>query len=112
MADPPTKDLGHLVTRVHAPEFYQGHDEDSDRIVPGGDRAASAFPGIGGFGPRWALGVGAASGFMAAIVAFTFLVKHRHLRTRLDGWHLRFASDDGELMTPVSPATAPRAAFG
>jgi MFS family permease len=34
------------------------------------------------FGPRWALGVGAASGFLAAIVAFTYLVKHRHLRTR------------------------------
>ena len=55
------------------------------------------------FGPRWALGVGAASGFMAAIVAFTYLVKHRHLRARLHGWHLRFASDDGERMTPVSP---------
>jgi MFS family permease len=45
------------------------------------------------FGPRWALGVGAASGFMAAVVAFTYLVKHRHLRVRLDGWRLRFTSD-------------------
>jgi MFS family permease len=59
------------------------------------------------FGPRWALGVGAASGFMAAVVAFTYLVKHRHLRARLDGWRLRFTSDGGDLMTLVNPA-APR----
>jgi MFS family permease len=32
------------------------------------------------FGPRWALGVGAASGFGAAIVAIRYLVKHRGLR--------------------------------
>jgi len=30
------------------------------------------------FGPRWALGVGAASGVTAAIVAFAYLVKHRY----------------------------------
>ncbi len=59
------------------------------------------------FGPRWALGVGAASGFMAAVVAFTYLVKHRHLRARLDGWRLRFTSDGSDLMTLVNPA-APR----
>ncbi len=57
------------------------------------------------FGPRWALGVGAASGFSAAIVAFTYLVKHRHLRARLDGWRLRFTSEQGDPTTPVSPAT-------
>jgi MFS family permease len=38
------------------------------------------------FGPRWALGVGAASGSMAAIVALIYLIKYRHLRVRLDGW--------------------------
>lgn len=57
------------------------------------------------FGPRWALGVGAASGFTAAIVAFAYLVKHRHLRAHLDGWRLRFASDGDGLMTFVSPTT-------
>ena len=45
------------------------------------------------FGPRWALGVGAASGSMAAIVALVYLIKYRHLRVRLDGWRLRFTSD-------------------
>ena len=35
------------------------------------------------FGPRWALGIGAASGFTAAIVALTYLVNYRHLRVRL-----------------------------
>jgi MFS family permease len=32
------------------------------------------------FGPRWALGIGAASGFAAAFVAIHYLAKHRHLR--------------------------------
>jgi MFS family permease len=35
------------------------------------------------FGPRWALGVGAAAGFLAAIVAFAYLMKHGQLRARL-----------------------------
>lgn len=60
------------------------------------------------FGPRWALGIGAASGFTAAIVALTYLLQHRHLRVRLDGWRLRFVSDGGDLMTPVSSTSAPR----
>jgi len=50
------------------------------------------------FGPRWALGVGAASGFAAAIVALIYLLKHRHLRVRLDGWRLSYSlSDPGPL---------------
>lgn len=35
------------------------------------------------FGPPWALGVGAASGFIAAIVALTYLMKHGRVRVRL-----------------------------
>ena len=31
------------------------------------------------FGPRWALGIGAASGFAAAINGIHYLVKNRHL---------------------------------
>ena len=46
------------------------------------------------FGPRWALGVGAASGFAAATAAISFLRKHRRLRLRLDAGRLRFALDD------------------
>jgi MFS family permease len=47
------------------------------------------------FGPRWALGVGAASGLAAAIVVVHYLAKHRHLRLRLDGGRPCF-SIDGE----------------
>jgi MFS family permease len=41
------------------------------------------------YGPRWALGVGAASGVAAALVALHYLIKHRQLRVWLDGWRLR-----------------------
>jgi MFS family permease len=46
------------------------------------------------FGPRWALGVGAAAGFAAALVGIHYLVKHRHLRLRIDAGRLRFCIDD------------------
>ena len=42
------------------------------------------------FGPRWALGVGAASGFAAAIVVVHYLAKYRHLRLHLEGGRLAF----------------------
>jgi len=45
------------------------------------------------FGPRWALGVAAASGFAAAIVVAHYLMKHRHLRLRREGGRLRFSID-------------------
>ena len=45
------------------------------------------------FGPRWALGVAAASGFVAAIVVVHYLAKHRHLRLHLDGGRPRFTID-------------------
>jgi MFS family permease len=44
------------------------------------------------FGPRWALCVGAASGFAAALVGLHYLVKYRHFRVRKDGLRLRFAA--------------------
>ncbi|MDN4598215.1 MFS transporter [Leifsonia virtsii] len=37
------------------------------------------------FGPRWALGVGAASGFAAALVGVFYLVKYRGMRVRFTG---------------------------
>ena len=46
------------------------------------------------FGPRWALGVGAASGFAAAIVGIYYLMKYRHLGVRIDAGRLRFSFDD------------------
>ena len=51
------------------------------------------------FGPRWALGVGAASGFAAAIVGIYYLRKYRHLRIRISAGRLRFSIDDGDPMT-------------
>jgi MFS family permease len=46
------------------------------------------------FGPRWALGIGAASGFAAAIVGIYYLAKYRHLRVSFDAGRLRFAMDE------------------
>jgi MFS family permease len=46
------------------------------------------------FGPRWALGVGAAGGLSAALVGLHYLVKHRNLRLRVDAGRLRFRFDE------------------
>jgi MFS family permease len=43
------------------------------------------------FGPRWALGVGAASGFGAVIVAIYYFAKHRGLRVRVNDGRLDFS---------------------
>jgi hypothetical protein len=51
------------------------------------------------FGPRWALGLGAASGFAAAIVGIHYLVKYRHLRVRIDAGRFRFSIDDSKPTT-------------
>jgi MFS family permease len=45
------------------------------------------------FGPRWALVVGACSGFVAALVGVHYLAKYRGLRVRFSGG-LRFTLDD------------------
>ncbi len=50
------------------------------------------------FGPRWALGIGAASGLAAAIVGFHYLRKYRRLRVRIDARRLRFSIDDFDPM--------------
>jgi MFS family permease len=51
------------------------------------------------FGPRWALGIGAASGFAAAIVGIRYLRTYRHLRAHIDAGGLHFSIDDGEPTT-------------
>ena len=51
------------------------------------------------FGPRWALGVGAAAGVCGAIVMIHYLAKHRHLRLHLAGGRLRFTMDEGEVFS-------------
>jgi MFS family permease len=45
------------------------------------------------FGARWALGVGALSGFAAASVAIAYLYRHRGLRLRRDDGRLRLVVD-------------------
>ena len=51
------------------------------------------------FGPRWALGVGAAAGLAAAIVMIHYLAKHRNLRLHVAGGRLRFSMDEAEPIT-------------
>jgi MFS family permease len=46
-------------------------------------------------GPRWALMVGAASGFAAVAVALRYLAKHRGLRVRVDRGRLNFSLESG-----------------
>jgi MFS family permease len=59
------------------------------------------------FGPRWALGVGAASGFAATIVGLIYLVKYRQLRVYVEAGWLRYSVDDPrQAPLYVSPATA------
>jgi len=53
------------------------------------------------FGPRWALGVAAASGLMASAIGLRYLVRHRGLRLRIEGHQLRWT------MQPVAAAHVP-----
>jgi MFS family permease len=46
------------------------------------------------FGPRYALGVGAAAGFAAALVGVYYLMRYRNLRVRIAAGLLRFSIDD------------------
>jgi MFS family permease len=51
------------------------------------------------FGPRWALGIGAASGLAAAVVGIRYLATYRHLRLRIEAGRPHFSIDDGGRMT-------------
>lgn len=60
------------------------------------------------YGPRWALAVGAASGFAAALVGLHHLAKHRRLRLLRDGlrWP-RLSFDEGFATAPsADPSVA------
>lgn len=46
------------------------------------------------FGPRWALGVGAAAGLLAAMVGIRYLVKYHGLRVYSDAGRLRLGMND------------------
>jgi MFS family permease len=57
------------------------------------------------FGPRWALAIGAAAGFAAALVGIYYLVKYRDLRVSIDAGRLRFTLGGGAQQT--LPQTVP-----
>ena len=59
------------------------------------------------FGPRWALGIGAASGLAAAIVGIRYLATYRHLRVRIKAGRPHFSIDDGGRMTGFGRSIAP-----
>ena len=64
------------------------------------------------FGPRWALGVGAAAGFPAALVGVFYLVKYRGLRVRFAGMRPRVVLAPREVVREEleeTEATATRA---
>ncbi len=46
------------------------------------------------WGPRWAMGIGAASGFLAALVGVVYLVRYRHLRIERHAGRWRLQMDD------------------
>jgi MFS family permease len=48
------------------------------------------------FGPRWSLAVGAASGFLAALLGITYLVRHRGLRVHIVNGAPRITMRGGE----------------
>ena len=56
------------------------------------------------FGPRWALSIGAAAGFAAAIVAVVYIIRYRRLRVRIDAGRLRFSLDDEAPGATASPS--------
>lgn len=62
------------------------------------------------FGPRWALGIGAAAGYAAAIVGLFYLVKHRGLRLCLKSGHIRLTIDESETLPSDQYAQADTAA--
>jgi MFS family permease len=77
-------------------------------IALGGTPIGAPFVGwvADTFGPRWALGVGAAAGFSAAIVGMRYLTTYRQLRVRVDGGRLCWTFDDHD-PTVTSPGIAP-----
>jgi MFS family permease len=64
------------------------------------------------FGPRWALGIGAASGIAAAIVGLRYLTKYRGLRLRIEAGRLHFDIDQEQAAASnqSAPAVSPKAA--
>ena len=61
------------------------------------------------FGPRWALGVGAAAGLIAALVGVRYLVKYHGLHVHRDAGRLRISMDNGDLIAASLSSDRPGA---
>jgi MFS family permease len=59
------------------------------------------------FGPRWALGVGAAASLAAAFAGVRYLITHRQLRIRIEGGRLRFRIDDRAPLSDAAGTSSP-----
>ncbi len=55
------------------------------------------------FGPRWALGLGAVSGFATALVGISYLVRYRHLRVGFVKGCLRITTDGSDVVSAAGP---------
>ncbi|MFS8204192.1 MFS transporter [Streptomyces sp. CWNU-52B] len=75
----------------------------------GGTLVGAPFTGLvaDAFGPRWAVAVGAASGFAALGVGTRHLIRHQRLRIRRDGPRVRVSLDDPPGPHTESPAPLP-----
>ena len=75
-------------------------------IFMGGTPIGAPFVGwvANEFGPRWALGVGAASGIVATIVGLLWLVKYQHLRVHYSRRRLSVSHDGRARATELAAA--------
>ena len=75
-------------------------------IFMGGTPIGAPFVGwvANEFGPRWALGVGAASGIVATIVGLLWLVKYQHLRVHYSRRRLSVSYDGRARATELAAA--------
>ncbi len=55
------------------------------------------------YGPRWAIAIGAAAGFIAAMVGTLYLQRYRGLRLQMSGWRPRILLDDENLSATGQP---------
>lgn len=61
------------------------------------------------YGPRWALGVGAAAGIVSALLGLAYLIKHRGLKLNLQEGRLTLSLDASKTPPRVEPELAIRA---
>jgi len=75
-------------------------------IAMGGTPIGAPFVGwvADTYGPRWSIAVAAVAGFVACGVGLLYLVKHRNLRVRFDGFKVRISHDPAVVIDPTAAA--------